>query len=81
MDPESNILEQLTVAEQILTANDAVRDDGKLTREEAEDMAGLAVQLAELVEALNGWLMRGGYFPGTWGTRCVNVDAHAKARP
>lgn len=64
MDPESNIREQLTIAEEILSIQDAVAVD--ITPAQALRMAYLAMRLAELVEALNAWLMRGGALPAAW---------------
>ena len=56
MDPNANLAEQVRVARLIITAADrrssASRD--------------LALWLAELVEALDEWIRRGGSLPTAW---------------
>lgn len=58
MDPNSNLAEQLRIARDILHAFDRELpwDDAEVTR------------LAELVEALDGWLSKGGFLPEAWST-------------
>jgi hypothetical protein len=55
MDPDANITRQLELSAQLLT--------DELTAWEADDAA---IELAELVQALNGWLHRGGALPAAW---------------
>lgn len=82
MDTDSNIKEQLTIVEEITTLVDGVdEEEGRLTREELESVVSRAVHLAELVDALNTWLVSGGMLPAAWGTRCVDVSAHERMRP
>lgn len=67
MDPDANLAEQLDIAREIMAVVDGVdEEEGKLTREEAEDLAGHAVRLAELVQALNTWIHRSGNPPHAW---------------
>lgn len=54
MDPNANLQEQLRLSQEIL--------DGKHVEENAE-------RLAELVQALNGWIKRGGFLPQDWQNR------------
>lgn len=79
MDPESNIREQLSIAEEILSIQDGIATD--VTRADALWLAYLAMRMAELVEALNAWLMRGGMYPAAWGMRCPDVSKHDRMRP
>jgi hypothetical protein len=53
MDPNANLKEQREIAKRILS------DDG-------EDTGYDAVRLAELVEALDEWIMKGGFLPKEW---------------
>jgi hypothetical protein len=55
MDPNSNLTEQRRIAKAIL-ANPEPHSHG-------------AVRLAELVEALDGWIGRGGFLPASWNTK------------
>jgi hypothetical protein len=81
MDPDSNIREQLEIAEEINSISDAVDPDtGRYTIGQLDDLADKALRLAELVEALNTWLMRGGYLPVHWGTRCPDLGKHERMR-
>lgn len=52
MDPNANLYAQIKCATRILQASDVVSDD--------------AIQLAELVIALDGWIRKGGFLPGQW---------------
>lgn len=58
MDPNANLKEQLELAAEIIKSSDA--NEGYFF-----DPAK-AVRLAELVEALDGWLSKGGFLPGKW---------------
>lgn len=61
MDPTANLKEQRQIAAQIeRCSHEATRDDrpcGCVDR---------AQRLAELVEALDGWITRGGFVPAQW---------------
>ena len=51
MDPNANLLEQLQIAHRIITGRMQYGDEDRL---------------AELVEALDEWLEKGGFFPVRW---------------
>lgn len=55
MDPDSNLENQIDIANDILNGN-----------VEEEDLADDAAALAELVVALDEWLRRGGALPSSW---------------
>jgi len=55
VDPQANLLEQRRLVRRILDTDDL------------SSKAGLAVRLAELVEALDEWISRGGFLPEAWG--------------
>lgn len=55
MDPNSNRLEQLQIARQIV--------------DDAENHTHGAVRLAELVIALDEWMREGGFIPQAWLVR------------
>ncbi len=57
MDPDANLKRQRELAQAIIVA------DEKGRASEVEDMA---VELAELVQALDGWLTGGGFVPTDW---------------
>jgi hypothetical protein len=54
MDPEANLAEQRRLADAILQGTPTAADGRR------------AVRLAELVEALDGWLSSGGFLPAAW---------------
>ncbi len=54
MDPTANLREQLELAEAI---NNGTADEGDAER------------LAELVEALDAWMKRGGFAPTQWARK------------
>jgi hypothetical protein len=54
MDPTANLREQLEIVRAMLDLESEHVDTSQ------------AVRLAELVEALNGWLSRGGFLPLQW---------------
>lgn len=51
MDPEENLKEQLRISERI---------------QKGEQTTGDAMRLAELVEALDEWIRKGGFLPSPW---------------
>lgn len=63
MDPNANLSEQLTLARCILDANGSSRQYHLQT---GRDLDEDVVQLAELVQALNGWITKGGFLPSAW---------------
>lgn len=67
MDPDSNLAEQLAIVARINAARDgAAEDTGSLDRATELDVMDDAFRLAELVEALNTWICRGGALPLGW---------------
>jgi hypothetical protein len=54
MDPNANLDEQLDIVQRMLNQESEHIDTGD------------AVRLAELVEALNEWICKGGFLPATW---------------
>lgn len=60
MDPNANLVEQRLILKRIeVTSSEEWPDQTEL--------AGMAMRLAELVEALDGWLSGGGFLPAAWG--------------
>lgn len=67
MDPEANLAEQLSLAEQVIEIIDERGDDyGNLCEEDMLEVVDNATRLAELVQALDGWLRSGGFLPASW---------------
>lgn len=62
MDPNANLSEMRRIAARILAALDAADEDTGEWMCDPHDTACLA----ELVEALDGWLSRGGFLPARW---------------
>jgi hypothetical protein len=58
MDPNATLKEMLELAEAIQQEYGDTDGNG-VDQDDAN-------RLAELVEALNGWIMRGGFFPQAW---------------
>jgi hypothetical protein len=56
MDPNANLNEQLELAERIAARRGI----------ESDDDAADAARLAELVLALDDWIVQGGFLPGRW---------------
>ena len=68
MDPDANLREQLELVEKINAARDsAAEDTGDLSPDIEQAVIDHAFRLAELVEALNGWMTRGVRAPVAWG--------------
>ncbi len=66
MDPNANLEELLSLAHQVIEAQDD--DDGEQddhTFPDGLDRSDL-YRFAELVEALDGWITRGGFKPTRW---------------
>ena len=60
MDPTSNLREQLQIAKEFLKMSDQ-SDGGGIDFPETD-----VLRLAELVEALDGWIRNGGFLPAPW---------------
>jgi hypothetical protein len=69
MDPDANITEQLSIARAILRTWDNCSEDGELTAEQYRAMAQDANRLAELIQALDGWITSGGFLPELWRSK------------
>ncbi len=52
MDPDANLEEQLRITKRVLDADGCDADD--------------IIRLAELVDALDGWIVKGGFLPKRW---------------
>jgi hypothetical protein len=61
MDPNANLEELRRLAAEIL--NMTVEQMGET---ETGDLMARATRLAELIEALDGWLTKGGFLPSAW---------------
>lgn len=63
MDPNANLEEQRRIVARIFTLADSeffgTRENRKLLAQDAE-------RLAELAEALDVWISRGGFLPAAW---------------
>lgn len=58
MDPTANLAEQLAIAQGVIDIAD---------RRDTNDINGRdALRLAELVLALNEWIVKGGFLPEQW---------------
>lgn len=67
MDPEANLAEQISLAEQIIEIIDERGDeDGNLCDDDKDEVVDNANRLAELVQALDGWIRSGGFLPASW---------------
>jgi hypothetical protein len=62
MDPNANLAEQLMIAHAMLSA----ADFGEITPHDA-------ARLAQLVEALDEWIRRGGFLPKRWIDEAVST--------
>lgn len=62
MDPDANLEEQRSLSESILEALD-VDEDEEVDMDAVRDDAN---RLAELVQALDQWISRGGFLPKDW---------------
>ena len=65
MDPIENIREQRRLAAKIQAAWDDCDDTGEVEAIESEDISEHALELAELVLALDEWRRKGGFDPYT----------------
>jgi hypothetical protein len=67
MDPNANLAEQRELIANIIDAWDDADDDGNIPN--PDDVIHDAIRLAELAEALDGWIAGGGFLPTAWGVR------------
>lgn len=66
MDPKANLSEQLALAAEIIEIIYGRSSYGVLSDEDRDEVVENAARLAELVQALDGWLRRGGFLPKRW---------------
>lgn len=67
MDPDANLKEQRELTREILAIFDAADPDtGKFTRDQEAQLVAKAVELAERAEALDTWIVKGGFLPERW---------------
>lgn len=67
MDPDANLQEQRQIAQRILERFDQVHPDtGEYTAQAQIDQLQDAERLAELVQALDGWITSAGFMPAAW---------------
>jgi hypothetical protein len=64
MDPDENLKIQRDLSEELTET--LMDDDGKPVSKDTEDKVW---KLAESVQALDGWLMKGGFAPQEWSAR------------
>ena len=67
MDPNANLAEQREIGARLLVALDNIADNGDeyqlISRAVLADM----YRFSELVEALDEWIVGGGFLPDAWG--------------
>lgn len=71
MDPDANLKEQLEIVQAINKAKDKYDSDSVFWSAADEDewneqQAERGTRLAELVEALDEWVRKGGFLPKPW---------------
>jgi hypothetical protein len=66
MDPEANLRAQRETTRDIMKIWDACGHDGNFTPQQENELVHYAYRLAELVEALDGWIKGGGFLPSSW---------------
>lgn len=68
MDPNANLEEQRRLVKLLL--------DGSITTDRARSVT--AHRLAELIEALDGWLSKGGFLPESWAQQAERRASQRK---
>lgn len=71
MDPNANLAEQIELAGKIIRDSDTA-DPSTINPVDPDD----ANRLAELVQALDGWLTNGGFLPGRWSPAARPATAY-----
>ena len=66
MDPTANLKELLDTARRTITASDLMGRSGSDVERLADEMIDSADRMAELVVALNDWIVSGGFLPKQW---------------
>ena len=65
MDPDANLTEQLDLANMDWTG----KESDELTPDEIDELHVAHIRLCELVEALDRWIVKGGFLPTRWRTK------------
>jgi len=79
MDPDANLIEQRRITEHVMSVWDACADDGTFTAEQQNDLIHSAYRLAELVQALDHWIVTGGFYPRAWTRADDHLTTHKTA--
>lgn len=66
MDPTANLAMQRALAAEANKIRDRCNDDGTFEAADADRLRDIAMELAELVEALDNWISNGGFMPDQW---------------
>jgi hypothetical protein len=66
MDPTANLEEQRELAADALSIQDGCSDQGEYTDEQEKRLAEIATRQAELFQALDAWIIGGGFLPEAW---------------
>lgn len=72
MDPNANLQKQREIVQRLQELHDVGRQHSGLDISDEDEVMALAMQLAELVEALDGWLSKGGFLPDVWKHQWAN---------
>lgn len=70
MDPNANLKEQREIVARMIELQD-MPDDPPTDEGRYAEHAQLAARLAELVQALDEWITKGGALPAAWGKRAA----------
>ncbi len=67
MDPDANLEEQREVTADIMKIRDAADPyTGEFTEDQELELVTHAERLAELAQALDEWISKGGFLPKPW---------------
>lgn len=66
MDPNANLNEQLYLATEIEKILKACRHDGVMNADQRADIISKGLRLAELIGALDEWIIGTGFLPERW---------------
>lgn len=66
MDPNEALRALLEMAEEAQSIVDNAAEDGTLTMEKKDRLADIAIESAQFLQGLDGWLSRGGFLPARW---------------
>lgn len=66
MDATANLAEQRRLTAKIMAIWDNCADDGEFSAKQLDELAHNAYRLAELSQALDEWMARGGHKPAQW---------------